>query len=397
MNQENFNELFERYLKGNCTPAELELFFQFVRDKNNESILLDLMHQHELDADLRSEEFRQQMQQAFDKTDETLAKELSQLPLKTKTVYLRWIPYAAAGILLVGATFFGWQRWQEHGLQENTTKLVNTKIDPQAQMTLPGGEVILLASDIKSPKLLLEKDQVQLVQKSGSQLEIRGLGRGQIVHELLELKVFKGKRMQISFADGSSVMLNSISRFKFSMEFDAHERKTELLGEGYFEVAHNPKKPFFVKTPTQLVQVYGTKFNIREYPDENLASTALFEGKVSVRKRHGDSYGKADFLTPGKKIILAKDRPVNEKVEIKNDKEIRGWITGRRYYNGVALKTILRDLSHDFDILIDWDKIPDLRFQGTIPQDFALNQIIELINQTANIKLYKKDNLITIQ
>ncbi|MDR3007114.1 MAG: FecR family protein [Sphingobacterium sp.] len=397
MNQENFNELFEKYLKGNCTPEELELFFQFVRDKKNESLLLDLMQQHELDADLHSEVFRQQMQLAFDKTDEMLAKELSQYPPKTKTVYLKWIPYAAAGILLVGAAFFGWQRWQEQSLQENGPKLVNTTIDHQAQMTLPNGKVLLLASDIKTPQVLLEKDQVQLVQKSANQLEIRGLGRGQIVHELLELKVFKGKRMQISFADHSSVMLNSTSRFKFSMEFDAHERKTELVGEGYFEVAHNPQKPFFVKTPTQLVQVYGTKFNIREYPDENLVSTALFEGKVSVRKRHGDSYGKADFLTPGKKIVLAKDRPVNEKVEIKNDKEIRGWITGRRYYNGVALKTILRDLSHDFDILIDGDKIPDLRFQGTIPQDFALDQIIELINQTANIKLYKKDNLITIQ
>jgi ferric-dicitrate binding protein FerR (iron transport regulator) len=396
VNQENFNELFEKYLKGNCTPDELELFFQFVRDKNNESLLLDLMQQHELDADLHSEVFRQQMQLAFDKTDEMLAKELAQHPPKTKTVYLKWIPYAAAGILLVGAAFFGWQRWQEQSLQESAPKLVTTRIDHQAQMTLPNGEVLLLASDIKSPQILLEKDQVQLIQKTGSQLEIRGPGRGQIVHELLELKVFKGKRMQISFADHSSVMLNSTSRFKFSMEFDVHERKTELLGEGYFEVAHNPQKPFFVKTPTQLVQVYGTKFNIREYPDENLVSTALFEGKVSVRKRHGDKYGKADFLTPGKKIVLAKDRPINEKVEIKNDKEIRGWITGRRYYNGVALKTILRDVSHDFDIRIDWDKIPDLRFYGTIRQDFALDQIIALINRTANIKLYKKDNLITI-
>ena len=143
MNQENFNELFEKYLQGNCTPEELELFFQFVRDKKNESLLLDLMQQHELDADLHSEVFRQQMQLAFDKTDEMLAKELSQYPPKTKTVYLKWIPYAAAGILLVGAAFFGWQRWQEQSLQENGPKLVNTTIDHQAsKRTLPLGKVI---------------------------------------------------------------------------------------------------------------------------------------------------------------------------------------------------------------------------------------------------------------
>lgn len=397
MNQEDLKKLFEKYIAGNCTSEELDTFFQFVRNKKNEEFLFDLMRQHDVEEELWTTEFREQMQIAFEKTDDFLAKKILQ-PAKThKIAYLKWLPYVAASILLFGATFLGWQKWQESPFKEPSSILVNNKIDNQAEIRLPNGELIFLASEIKTPQLLFEKDQVQLLQKTGSRLEIIGKGSGLLTNELLELKIAKGKRMQLCFADGSLVMLNSTSHFTFPLEFAAQERKTELLGEGYFEIAHNPQKPFFVKTPTQLVQVYGTKFNVREYPDENIVSTALFEGKVSVRKRHGDAYGRADFLTPGKKLLLAKNSHSNEKAEIENDKEIRGWITGRRYYNGVALKTILRDLSHDFDILIDWDKIPELRFQGTIPQDFALDQIIELINQTANIKLYKRNNLITIQ
>lgn len=397
MNQEDLKKLFEKYIAGNCTSEELNTFFQFVRDKKNEPFLFDLLRQHDVEEELWTAEFREQMQIAFEKTDDFLATNILQ-PAKThKIVYLKWLPYVAASILLFGATFFGWQRWQKSSYGEPSNTQVNHQIDNQAELMLPNGKLILLASEIKSPKLLFEKGQIQLIQKTGSRVEIAGAGDGQPITEQIQLKIAKGKRMQLCLADGSLVMLNSTSRFTFPLEFAAQERKTELLGEGYFEIAHNPQKPFFVKTPTQLVQVYGTKFNVREYLDENVVSTALFEGKVSVRKRHGDAYGKADFLTPGKKLLLAKDSHSNEKAEIKNDKEIRGWITGRRYYNGVALKTILRDLSHDFDILIDWDKIPELRFQGTIPQDFALDQIIALINQTANIKLYNKNNLITIQ
>lgn len=373
------------------------MFFQFVHDKRNEPSLRDLMRQHEVDEELWTEVFREQMQHAFEKTDDFLAKEIFQ-PAKTyKIAYLKWLPYVAAGIMLFGAAFFGWKKSRKSDLGELPNIQVNNKVDNQAEIILPNGELVLLASTIKSPRILFEKDQVQLVQKTGGHLELIGKGHGLSMPEQIQLKIAKGKRMQVSFADGSSVMLNSTSRFTFPLAFAAHERETELLGEGYFEITHNLKKPFFVKTPTQLVQVYGTKFNVREYPDENIVSTALFEGKVSVRKRQGDAYGKADFLTPGKKLLLARNSTSNEEAVIKNDKEIRGWITGRRYYNGVALQTILRDLSHDFDILIDWERIPNLRFQGTIPQDYALDQIIDLINQTANIKLYKKDNLITIQ
>jgi len=397
VNQEDLKKLFKKYIKGNCTAEELDTFFQFVRDKRNEPLLFDLMRQHEIDEERWTAEFREQMQHSFEKTDDFLAKEIFQPAKSPKIAYLKWLPYAAAGVLLFGGIFFGWQKWQQSNSGSYAGTQVNLPAERQAELTLPNGELVALASNIESPRVLFEKGAVQLIQKTGTRLEIVGKGDGLLTTEQIQLKIAKGKRMQLYFADSSAVMLNSTSHLIFPLEFAAQERKTELLGEGYFEIAHNPQKPFFVKTPTQLVQVYGTKFNVREYPDENIVSTALFEGKVSVRKRHGDAYGKADFLTPGKKLLLAKDSPSNEKAEIKNDKEIRGWITGRRYYDGVALKTMLRDLSHDFDIRIDWERIPELRFQGTIPQDFALDQIIDLINQTANIKLYKKDNLITIQ
>ena len=53
-----------------------------------------------------------------------------------------------------------------------------------------------------------------------------------------------------------------------------------LQGEGYFEVAHNQKIPFYVKTEDVQVRVLGTKFNFRDYPEDGEVVVSLIEGKV---------------------------------------------------------------------------------------------------------------------
>ncbi|MCK7556622.1 FecR domain-containing protein [Chitinophaga sedimenti] len=50
--------------------------------------------------------------------------------------------------------------------------------------------------------------------------------------------------------------------------FTGQERKVELKGQGYFEVAQNARQPFVVKVNDMQVQVLGTSFDIMAYPDE---------------------------------------------------------------------------------------------------------------------------------
>jgi transmembrane sensor len=63
---------------------------------------------------------------------------------------------------------------------------------------------------------------------------------------------------KVSLPDGSNVWLNHSSTLKYPAMFQGDYRTVELTGEGYFEVAHNPKIPFVVKAGEIQVLARGT-------------------------------------------------------------------------------------------------------------------------------------------
>jgi hypothetical protein len=61
------------------------------------------------------------------------------------------------------------------------------------------------------------------------------------------LTVPKGsKPFQLELADGSQVWLNVSSSITYPTAFIGKERKVEITGEVYFEIAHDVTKPFIV-------------------------------------------------------------------------------------------------------------------------------------------------------
>ena len=83
--------------------------------------------------------------------------------------------------------------------------------------------------------------------------------------------------------DGSEVDLNSGSRLIYPSIFSGKERRVKLVGEARFDVSHNEKQPFIVETFAYDVRVLGTDFNVIADEAKGRFSTALFEGRVSVR------------------------------------------------------------------------------------------------------------------
>src|SRR5262249_39417186 len=80
-------------------------------------------------------------------------------------------------------------------------------------------------------------------------------------------------------ADGSTITLNTDSQIRVALS--ASERRIELKhGEAYFEVAHDPNRPFVVHAGNKRVIAVGTKFSVRrDYDDVQVVVT---EGKVRL-------------------------------------------------------------------------------------------------------------------
>lgn len=83
-----------------------------------------------------------------------------------------------------------------------------------------------------------------------------------------EVYTKNGSKTRIQLPDGSLVWLNAGSKLNYKYNFGKELREVELIGEAFFDVVKNPKKPFVIHTNTIDVKVLGTAFNVKSYPGE---------------------------------------------------------------------------------------------------------------------------------
>ena len=115
-----------------------------------------------------------------------------------------------------------------------------------------------------------------------------------------------GNQYQLILADGSKVWLNAASSIRFPASFTGNERRVEITGEVYFEVAKDAKKPFRVfisalpgEPDGAEIEVLGTHFNVNAYPEEPNIKTTLIEGSVKIKKANA-----VQMLSPGQQASL---------------------------------------------------------------------------------------------
>lgn len=111
-----------------------------------------------------------------------------------------------------------------------------------------------------------------------------------------------GERKKVTLPDGSTVWLNSKSTLKLDENFNESNRLVSLQGEGYFDVTHS-KKPFKVQTSEFEINVLGTAFNVKAYPDEITSEATLIRGLITMQPVNG---GGIITLKPSQKITLYK-------------------------------------------------------------------------------------------
>ncbi len=185
---------------------------------------------------------------------------------------------------------------------------------------------------------------------------------------------------KVSLPDGSNVWLNHSSTLKYPAMFQGDFRTVELSGEGYFEVAHIPKKPFIVKAGEIQIMALGTAFNIMAYPDEDRIETSLINGQVELIKTGPD----------GKPIPLLKMRPTDLAIFENSNNEIStrtidddryfSWKEGKLVFNKEPLAEVVKKLNRWFnvDIQVKDPELLELTYTATFVHE-TLPQVMELI------------------
>lgn len=184
---------------------------------------------------------------------------------------------------------------------------------------------------------------------------------------------------QVTLPDGSQVWLNAASSIRFPTAFAGKDRKVEITGEAYFEVAHNEEKPFKVLTATQEVTVLGTHFNINAYADEPAVKTTLLQGSVEVTKSADHQIA---MLKPGEQAILSGNIQV---VQANLDQEV-AWKNGDFIFNEEALPNIMRQVSRWYDVDIAYPpNMKNMKFNGMVSRSKNISAVLKMIELTGKV------------
>jgi len=137
------------------------------------------------------------------------------------------------------------------------------------------------------------------------------LQKNEISAQYIELHSNPGMVASFELPDGSKVWLNGGSILRYPNIFKGKNREVEMSGQGYFEIVHNARQPFSVRTSeTFSLEVLGTSFNLSAYNDENIIEATLVEGSVRLKLLQEGKLVQ-HVMKPNEKVIYTK----NEKME----------------------------------------------------------------------------------
>jgi len=311
------------------------------------------------------------------------------MPTPGKRIWRAWPRAVAAACLLfflAFGTFFLLQPLKKlHPVSGNEVGDIAPGSD-KATLTLANGQRIFIAG--ARAGLLTNQGTTAIHITPGNKLVYSRHGNNaEIIYNTLTTP--KGGQHALILADGTRVWLDANSSITFPVAFPANERSVKITGQVYFEVAHDPSKPFRVITNRQALEVLGTHFNVNAYDDEPALKTTLFKGMVKVSTR-----AKSIVLKPGQQSQIVQDHI--HVVENADLEEALAWHNGIFQFHDADIKTVLRQLSRWYDVDISYQgNIPSRTFSGGIYRNQALKLTDILNNKKINFRAEGNKIIIT--
>lgn len=302
-----------------------------------------------------------------------------------------WLPYAALVAILfsVGLYFMNRSAEQDWTVEVDVLKNIN-----QPTLLLDNGERIPLKQDSFS----IQQGNMVIRNNLVGQLSYESDREQPSDEEKLSwnhLVIPKGNAYELELADGTHVWLNAESELSYPTRFAGEMREVRLKGEAFFDVAKNPDCPFVVRTDEVAVQVLGTSFNVSAYQSEQMARVTLVGGSVAVKANGGEEFRSV----PSEQFCYNKESRKSG-IRVVDTDLYTSWVKGEYIFKDAALEEIFNKLLHWYDFTVRYqnEQLKDKRFSLVIDRKISLEQLLELISFTSDVKLERSQgNIIYVK
>lgn len=306
-----------------------------------------------------------------------LAGKKSLKPSKVRKPFYR-LPvfrYVAAAVLLLAIAGGVW--YVLHLRSSTNSSLVNST--SSGQSTKPGESVVQSCGLVEPGSKDLAKDK-HLITLS-------------IHNGVHTLSISPGWQFHTTLPDGTAVVLNAASSVTYPGSFKGFsKREVEVKGEVFFDVAHNSRKPFFVKVKGVELQALGTSFNVNAYGDKDSVYTTLVSGSLKAVKGKSSA-----LLQPGQQAAIALKDTTPIKVGKANLAQTGMWREGYFSFKQSRVDEVMQELSRWYK----WDisfapTAKSSSFSGVFCRRTSEAEALETL-KAGGIQFQKTGNKIVIQ
>ena len=301
----------------------------------------------------------------------------------------------AASIAVLVALVSSVLIWQFQSSPEVITKKQVSLIKPgngKATLFFDDGRTYDLTN---SGNLALTEDGI-IIRNTENGLAYSGgeLADGELRYNIL--RVPRGGEYVLTLPDGTHVWMNAESSIRYPIRFAADERKVELQGQAYFEVTHDEQRPFRVWSGNQEIRVLGTQFDLKAYQNDETITTTLVQGRVRISLK--DNPEVQETLVSNEQCTFNKNENTLEKRKIETLPYI-SWRKGKLMFEDEELSEIMKTLQrwYDCDVVFASQRARHMKFTGTLKRYDDINEVLNKIAKTNEIKIYVNGNSIRIE
>jgi transmembrane sensor len=414
MGKERISYLLHEYAAGRASKNEVEEMFELLKSVENEDVLRNLIMAEGTDNDLEINLPQQKWDEMW-----MAVRSGSIERRKSRIRTMQWIRIAAAVLVVAAAGLYFFTGKREQASQPVADKRqYENDVAPggnKALLTLADGSTIVLDNTQKGP--LAQQGSTTIIKLDEGQLAYQGVGKATGEMMFNTISTPRGGQYQMMLPDGSRVWLNASSSIRFPAAFPEKERRVELTGEAYFEIASLPlttlpkgrkgtkgKIPFVVAIIPPPggrgaeVEVMGTHFNVMAYQNEQNITTTLLEGSVKVKYETGHSAGagsKYEVLKPGQQARM-KDHALSVIKDVNTDQVI-AWKNGFFRFKDTDIKELMRQVERWYDVEVAYQtNRGDQDYTGIVSRSANLSSVLQMLELTGTVHFRVEGRKITV-
>jgi transmembrane sensor len=205
-----------------------------------------------------------------------------------------------------------------------------------------------------------------------------------------------GKHSKIVLPDSSIVILSGGSTLKYLKNFDSDKREIMLDGEAFFDVMHQAKRPFIIKTGQISTVVFGTSFNIKAYKTDKNIIVTVASGKVGVLANTNEKGRLVRYLVKNEQISINTQTGLYTSNTI-DAGTVTGWVSNNLAFYNTRFKDIATSLEHHYGVKIHFTdaELGNVRLTAKF-KNLSLNQAMDNLCSLTGLGYTQKQNQVFI-